>query len=273
MRVEQLGEGTPEVAVVGSIHGDEPCGARAVERLLADPPDLDRPVKFIIANERALTENVRYVDEDLNRAFPGNPDADTHEGRLAHELSQELRDCTIFSMHSTQSYAAPFALVDELSPLAASVVPYLTVEALIETMKFSEGRLIESQDVIEVECGIQGSERAAANAYTLTREFLGAVGAIEAPTAPREDIPVFRMDRILPKPPAEEYETFVANFERVAEGEAYARAGEQEFVADRPFYPILLSPYGYETEFGYTGDLVGRLDEQATPGPEPTPER
>lgn len=273
MRVEQLGEGTPEIAVVGSIHGDEPCGARAVERLLADSPDLDRPVKFVIANERALAENVRYVDEDLNRAFPGDPDADTHEGRLAHELTQELRDCTIFSMHSTQSYAAPFALVDELDPLAASVVPYLTVEALIETVNFSEGRLIESQDVIEVECGLQGSERAAENAYDLTRQFLGAVGAIEPPREPYDDIPVFRMERMLPKPPAKEYETFATNFERVAEGETYARADEQLFVADRPFYPILLSPYGYKTEFGYTGDLVGRLDEQAIPGPEPTPER
>ncbi|RNJ26350.1 succinylglutamate desuccinylase/aspartoacylase domain-containing protein [Halosegnis longus] len=273
MRVEQLGEGTPEIAVVGSIHGDEPCGARAVERLLAESPTLDRPVKFVIANERALAENVRYVDEDLNRAFPGDPDADTHEGRLAHELTQELRDSTIFSMHSTQSYAAPFALVDELDPLAASVVPYLTVEALIETVNFSEGRLIESQDVIEVECGLQGSERAAENAYDLTRQFLGAVGAIEPPQEPRDDVPVFRMERMLPKPPAREYETFVTNFERVAEGETYARADDELFVADRPFYPILLSPYGYETEFGYTGDLVGRLDEQAIPGPEPTPER
>lgn len=273
MRVEQLGEGTPEIAVVGSIHGDEPCGARAVERLLAASPDLDRPVKFVVANERALAENARYVDEDLNRAFPGDPDADTHEGRLAHKLTQELRDCTIFSMHSTQSYATPFALVDELDPLAASVVPYLTVEALIETVNFSEGRLIESQDVIEVECGLQGSERAAENAYDLTRQFLGAVGAIEPPRAPHEDVSVFRMDRMLPKPPAAEYETFATNFERVAEGETYARADDELFVADRPFYPILLSPYGYETEFGYTGDLVGRLDEQAIPGPEPTPER
>jgi len=33
MDVHDLGEGEPEVAVVGAIHGDEPCGARAVRRL------------------------------------------------------------------------------------------------------------------------------------------------------------------------------------------------------------------------------------------------
>ena len=273
MRVEQLGEGDPEIAVVGSIHGDEPCGARAIRRLLSEDPDVHRPVKLIIANEEALDRKLRYVEEDLNRAFPGAPDADTHEARLAHELIGELRGCTVFSMHSTQSYAAPFALVDELDALAEAVVPDLTVEALIETAKFSEGRLIETQDVIEVECGIQGSERAAANAYSLTVEFLSAVGVLEERGTPRHDIPVFRLERKLPKPPeADEYETFTANFERAAEGDTYARADEELFVAERPFYPVLLSPYGYENVFGYAGSLVGRLDEHTEAGPEPTPE-
>ena len=37
-------------------------------------------------------------------------------------------------------------------------------------------------------------------------------------------------------------------------------AGGEPLCADRPFYPILLSAYGYESVFGYAGDLVGRLD-------------
>ncbi|MFB6118602.1 succinylglutamate desuccinylase/aspartoacylase family protein [Halosegnis sp.] len=273
MRVEQLGDGEPEIAVVGSIHGDEPCGARAIDRLVAEAPEVCRPVKLIVANEAALDQNSRYVEEDLNRAFPGDPDADTHEGRLAHELAAELRGCTVFSMHSTQSYAAPFALVDTLDALAEAVVPHLTVEALVETAKFSKGRLIQTENVIEVECGIQGSERAAENAYSLAVEFLGAVGVFEQRGRPRHDIPVFRLERQLPKPVgATEYETFVANFERVAEGDTYARADDELFVADRPFYPVLLSPYGYESVFGYSGSLVGRLDEGVEAGPEPTPE-
>jgi len=36
MHVETLGEGTPSVAIVGAIHGDEPCGARAIERFLGE---------------------------------------------------------------------------------------------------------------------------------------------------------------------------------------------------------------------------------------------
>lgn len=277
MRVEQLGEGIPEIAIVGSIHGDEPCGARAVERLLHEAPAVERPVKLVVANEEALERNVRYLEADLNRAFPGDPAAETHEERLAHELMGELRGCTVFSMHSTQSYDDAFALVDEVDALAESIVPHLSVDALVETGDFADGRLIDYIDVIEAECGYQGSERAAETAYALCLEFLGAVGALEATAAPRTDIPVFRMERKLQKPVGgTSYETFVDNFKRVAEGELYARAGTADYIADTPFYPILLSPYGYEEVFGFAGSLVGRLgdsgDQMIETDPEPTAE-
>lgn len=311
MRVEQLGEGDPEVAVVGGIHGDEPCGPRAIASLLAESPDVERPVKLIVANEEAIAGDRRYVEEDLNRAFPGDPDGDTHEARLAHDLLREIRDCTVFSLHSTQSYPRPFALVGEVDGFARSLCPYLSIDAVVETAGFSEGRLIAyPDDVIEVECGLQGTERAAENARRLVSEFLVAAGVLsgdrepqtdrephldrESPLAreshldsePRPDresrlesesdidhgphldheyrfdreVPVFRLQWQIPKIVGREYEVFAHNFERVAAGDVYAAADGEEFVADEPFYPILMSPYGYEDVFGYAGELAGRLD-------------
>jgi len=262
MRVETLGDGEPEVAIVGSIHGDEPCGSVAIEALLDADLDVERPAKLIVANERALRRNVRYVDEDLNRAFPGSPDADTHEGRLAHDLLGEIRGCEILSLHSTQSHPEPFALVDELDGQARSVCPYLSVEALVETAGYSGGRLISYPDVIELESGLQGSDAAAGNAERLAREFLVSVGVLSGGTEPpsHHPISVFRLDQQIPKPEAERYEAFVENFERVAEGERFAAADGKPLVAEYPFYPILLSAYGYENVFGYAGSLVDRLD-------------
>jgi predicted deacylase len=266
MRVEQLGEGEPEVAIVGGIHGDEPCGPRAVEALLHEDPDVERPVKLVVANEEAYARNLRYVAEDLNRAFPGDPEADTHERRLAHELLRELGDCTVFSLHSTQSYAEPFALCDSVDAITRAVVPYLSVDALAETDGFSEGRLIERRDVVEVECGLQGSDQAAENAVTLCREFLTAVGALPGEPHPEREIPVFAMRRAVPKSPGERYEVFARNFERVAKDERFAAADGEGLFADEAFYPILMSAYGYEDVFGYAGELSGRLDARSAAG-------
>ena len=263
MRVETLGEGEPEVVVVGGIHGDEPCGPAAVEALLEADLEVDRPAKLIVANEEAIDRGVRYVDEDLNRAFPGSPDADSHEGRLAHELLTEIRDAEVLSLHSTQSYAEPFAIAREVDGYVRSTCSYLSVEALVETAEtHSAGRLLGQPQVIELECGLQRSVAAAENAERLSREFLVGRGVVAGEGGPprRHPLPVFRLERQIPKPQADTYEVFVRNFERVAEGERYAAADGADLTADRPFYPVLMSPYGYENVLGYEGDLSRRLE-------------
>ncbi|MFD1515182.1 succinylglutamate desuccinylase/aspartoacylase domain-containing protein [Halomarina rubra] len=259
MRIEQLGDGEPEVAILAAVHGDEPSGVHAVERLLADDPAVERPVKLIVANERALARGVRYTQTDLNRVFPGSPEADTHEERLAHDLLNELRGLTTFSIHSTQSYDEPFAVVDEAGSLADAVCPYLSVDAVVEATGFTEGRLVEYADVVEVECGLQGTSKAAENAVTLVYEFLAAVGALPSERADAQEVPVFRLRKLVPKRTAEEYAVFAANFQRVSAGEPFAAIDGEKLVADEPFYPVLMSPYGYEEEFGYAGELTGQL--------------
>jgi predicted deacylase len=260
MRVEQLGEGTPELAVVGSIHGDEPCGAYAVETLLEEAPEVKRPVKFIIANERALDRDVRFTETDMNRAFPGDPDAEAYEDRLAAELLDELRGCTTFSMHSTQSYDGAFAIVDEIGPLAASICPALSVDLLVETVDFGEDTLVGYVDAVEAECGLQGSEKAKENAVQLVWEFLRATGALADADDPEEEaLPVYRLRRLIPKEPAESYAVHVPNFKKVDAGAPYAAIDDTELIAEEPFYPVLMSPYGYDTQLGYAAELTGDL--------------
>jgi predicted deacylase len=259
MRVERLGDGEPEIAIVAGIHGDEPCGVRAVERLLDERPAVRRPVKLVVANEEAIERGVRYVDEDLNRSFPGDPDADTHEGRLAHVVGEELADCLTLSMHSTQSYAEPFAIVESVTDDVRRLCPHLPVRSVVETGGFVDGRLFVSVDrLVEVECGLQGSEQAAQNAVSLARDFLTVAGALPGDTVPRE-MPVFRLVEQVAKAPAEQYEVFVENFERVERGERFAAAGGTDHVADDAFYPVLMSSYGYDEVFGYAADRVGTL--------------
>lgn len=258
MIVEQLGTGEPTIAVVAGIHGDEPCGVRAVERLLEERPHVRRPVKLVIANEEALEAGVRFLDEDLNRTFPGDPDGETHESRLAAMLADELDSCLTFSLHSTKSHAEPFAIFDEMTEYIRDIMPRLPISAVVETGNYVEGRLFTSVDTIEVECGLQGTHDAAENADRLTRAFLTATGVLPG-DAPEKPVAHFRLQDKIPKGPAEEYEVFVENFEPVEAGKPFAAADGEVEVAREPFYPVLLSATGYRNVFGYTADYVGEL--------------
>ena len=256
MRVAQLGEGHPEVAVVGSIHGDEPCGARAIERLLIEKPAVEKPVTLVTANEEALDRGVRYIDSDLNRAFEDGGDPYDHEYGLARRLAGELAGCTVLSIHSTQSHPRPFGIVNDDSPEAGEMVRRLPVEALVEVSE-TEGRpfVIEAADLIEIEAGYQQSPRASANAYRAARAFLEATGVLPGRRPPSE-VPAFSLGDPIEKPAATRYEVFAENFTRVEAGEVFATADDRELRADDPFYPVLFSANGYRDIFGYTGQRV-----------------
>jgi predicted deacylase len=261
MRIEYLGEGEPEIAVIGGIHGDEPCGVTAIEALLDSNPPVERPVALVIANEKALEKDVRYVEEDLNRAFPGDPDGETHESRLAAEITEAIGHCTTLSMHSTQSYREMFALVKDLDDFARDVCPYLSVDAVVDVGSYDKGRLFEGvRRTIEIECGYQRSDQAAENATQVTREYLAAMGALPADRRRlQRELPLYRLSKPVPKDGASTYEVYADNFEQVEQGEPFAAVDNEEIVADEGFYPVLMSPYGYENLFGYAAERVGTV--------------
>lgn len=282
MRVHTVGDGDPQIAVVGSIHGDEPCGMRAIDRVLAADPKFTKPVKFIIANERALDRGQRYIDEDLNRVFPGDATSESHEQRLAAQLTAELRGMTVLSIHSTQSYSEAFAIVSQLTEMASRIIPQLPVTAAVTSGRFVEGRLLELGNVIEVEAGLQGSEQAIDNAEAIIWAFLRAMDALDSTevvdretlldpstavkTGPRviegsgSSVPVFRLVDVVPKTIDAEYQLRAENFQRVEHGDVYAIAGEETIVADHAFYPVLMSANGYEHIIGYVAERIDTID-------------
>jgi len=256
MRTETVGDGTPELAVVSCLHGDEMCGKTAIERLLAERPSFERPVTFVVANEAAVGANVRFVDEDLNRAFPGDPDGDTYESRLAAELMAELRDRKVPDFHSTQSHPDPFALVDGLDEEKARLARATGLERLVD-IDLVPGGLIGQVDGVAVECGYVGTETAARNAERVLRNFLGVTGALDVP-AEESDPDVYRVTDVVD---GDDFEFVGLNFEEVPEGEVFAHSDDESLRADDPFYPVLMSTEGYDEMVGFKAERVGRLSE------------
>ncbi|WP_458185651.1 succinylglutamate desuccinylase [Haladaptatus sp. NG-WS-4] len=254
MRIETVGDGTPELAIVACIHGDESCGRAAIERVLAENGAFHRPVRFVLANEQAMEKNVRFVDEDLNRAFPGDADGPTHESRLAARLLPKLRDCGVLDIHSTHSHPAPFALVSRLNERTKRLVRATGVERVVD-ISYVAGGLVDHVEGVAVECGLHGSERAAANAEHVLRNFLGATGALD--TLSETGTP--ELYRVFDAVTGRDYEFVGENFVRVENGAVFARIDGETLRADRPFYPVLMSTDGYDDLVGFRAERVGKL--------------
>jgi len=280
MYVETLGEGEPSVAVVGAIHGDEPCGARAVERLVGESPPVERPAKLIVANERALAAGERYLDADLNRSFPGDPDGDAHERRLAHDLRRAVEGCLTLGIHSTVSFDEPFGTLADLTPRTAEVMRALPIEHAADFTGLVEGRSVNLPGFVNVEAGYQGSDRAADNAYDCAAAFLRATGVLSG-TVDRTETGLYKVFDVIEKAADRRYRVEVENFRRVAPGDIYARArnaggdddapsgdpgdadapaaDKRRLRADREFWPVLLSADGHRRLLGYKATRVGEV--------------
>ena len=258
MQVHTVGDGAPEVAVVGAVHGDEPCGARAIERFLESEPDVDRPAKLIVANEHALERGVRYVDTDLNRCLPGDPESDQYEERLAAELMDEVRGCVALGIHSTVSYDRPFANVAYLNERKREAVAHLPVESVVDFTVVADGRSVELPGFVDIEAGHQGSAAAVDNAYDCLVAFLRTADVLPGdPPAPDPD--VYEVTEPIYKEPGRTYRFRGENFERVPAGERFATVDGEDLIADEEFWPVLMSGDGHDVLLGYRSTHRGPL--------------
>ncbi|MEA5408458.1 succinylglutamate desuccinylase/aspartoacylase family protein [Haloarculaceae archaeon H-GB2-1] len=242
--------------MVACLHGDEPCGAVAIERFLASDASLAEPVTFVIANERALDAGVRFVDEDLNRAFPGDSESDSHESRLAARLLTELDGTRVLDLHSTRSFADPFALVQRRSAVTAALAATTGVSRVVD-ISAVPGGLVGHVDGVAVECGYKGTEAAAENATRILRTFLAANGLLDAPFQ-RSDPTLFEVTGVVE---GAGFEFCGRNFERVTAGEVFARRDDEVERAAEPFYPVLMSTDGYDEIVGFQSRRVGPLSQ------------
>ena len=249
------GSGEPEAAVVGGIHGDEPSGVRTVERLRAADPPLERGVKLVVADPPAVAAGERYLETDLNRSFPGDPDGSLEE-RLAVELCAETDGLPTLSLHATRSMPEPMALVEHGQPGVFELADSLPVPHVVEHGQVTEGSFTDCGTVVTVESGRQGTD-AAAEAERQTRAFLAVTGALPDEDVPDADPDYYLLEDTVEKPSGSEYELLAENLQRVPAGELFARTGDDDLVAHATFYPVLMSECGYEDIFGYRASRPG----------------
>lgn len=239
------GEGEPEITIVGSVHGDEPAGRDAIENFLEEDYEFRRSVKFIIANEEALDEDVRYIDTDLNRSFPGDSQSKNHEDRLASKLADEVEGTVVLDIHTTRSYAEPFATFTHLNKKTRSLMQDTNVDYAVHFPEES-GTLHAHVTGVVVETGIQGTVKARENAEEVIKNFLARRNVIEGESQ-ASDPEIF-----------EYYETVegdwnfkAENFRKVNQGEVFAEKDGEKLEASEDFYPVLMSTEGYNGMLGF----------------------
>ena len=120
----------PKLIAVGGVHGSEPAGVHACERVLAKlaelPTKLHGAFECFRGNIHALKKGIRYIDRDLNRMWDNETVEASLRGSEApgfaiefeemRDLARHIREAIdsargeiiFFDLHSTSSETIPF---------------------------------------------------------------------------------------------------------------------------------------------------------------------
>jgi succinylglutamate desuccinylase len=188
----------PYIGVCGSIHGNEPCGALAVQRLAGDFESRAlAPAKgtlFLIhVNPAATSLGRRHTPEgeDLNRlwdfAFVDSlrQQAWGYEHHRVLELKGLLGDLDIcLDLHSAKTETPAFGVSNgerEIEEVAKHIgISYLVQSWYGLADKVVIGFLkLAGIPALSVECGAHSDPELASKAYRIAMSFLCATGAIE----------------------------------------------------------------------------------------------
>jgi len=133
----------PTVLALAAVHGNEPAGVRAAERVLAAlrqrARDLRGEVVFVLGNLTAFARHVRYVDADLNRAWTPERVARARGPGVEAEApveSREQREILAAIGEVVESARGPLYFVD-MHTSSAEGPPFLTVGDTLRNRSFA----------------------------------------------------------------------------------------------------------------------------------------
>ncbi|MBS3064543.1 MAG: succinylglutamate desuccinylase/aspartoacylase family protein [DPANN group archaeon] len=148
MICEIYGKGSCSVALVACIHGDEQIWINVIEKIKLEVPK-EITLVVIIANEKAKTENTRFIQSDLNRVFPGALNGD-YESQLAFILKNILQTFDyVIDLHSTEAITEMFAIFTKNE--AFRLLDFIPLKNIVAIPKI----LAKGKSLIDnVSCGV-----------------------------------------------------------------------------------------------------------------------
>lgn len=284
--------GGPTLIAVGSIHGNEPGGAKALRNVAAVLSTIESKLRgrvyLIEGNVRALSRGVRFVDSDLNRhwtranltsADRGDAPRSTEDAELGELLSafREIlstaeNEVYALDLHSTSAHGLPFATVGDTLRNRAFAM-HFPVTILLGIEEQLQGTMLEylnNQGVVTL--GFEGGQHDEPET-AVNHEALVWLALVNAGIADPEDIPELEQHRsvlaiasgrariveVLYRKPVTPEDKFLMdpgyeNFDPVVGGQALAR--DRRGIIRSPRKGLILMPL-YQSK-GEDGFFIGR---------------
>lgn len=165
-----------KILIIIYTHGDEGTGDEVVKRL--KKKNLGRFFDCLIANPEAAKRNVRFVESDLNRSYPGKKDSKIYEERLAYDnLKNAKKYEFVVDIHEATSGTKDFIIIPRERGINTFPLNLIDLDTVLfwPDPKGPIGQILDNS--IELEFGMRGRSRKSVikNAEKVIWEFIKKV--------------------------------------------------------------------------------------------------
>ncbi|ROR34676.1 M14 family metallopeptidase [Inmirania thermothiophila] len=191
------GRREPPLFVSLLLHGNEPVGLEAVQRLLAAGRELPRALTLFVGNVEAARAGVRRLpgQPDYNRVWPGSELPPAPEHAMMAEVVARMRERGVFAsvdLHNNTGLNPHYACVNRLEPafLHLAVLFSRTVVWFLRPRGVQSAAFAPLCPSVTLECGRVGEARGAAHACAFLEACL-RMDHLPAHPVPGHDIDLF----------------------------------------------------------------------------------
>lgn len=235
-------------------HGDERVGLKVVKEV--EKLNIDKNTLVIhVANEKAFQLRKRFIDQDLNRSFPGKKDGN-YEEKLAYKISPIIKSADIvIDIHSTKSELKDTVIVTKLDEATKKCIKSIRPKYVL-VMNATKDKALISQAKIgfAFEYGKNNDLATLKKVVTDIKKLFYYIGLIDIkPSRSKKITQYFDVISEVARPRGFKLLKKTINYKLVHKGEAFATNGKNLLVAKESFYPILFGEKNYKNIFGFKG--------------------
>jgi predicted deacylase len=238
-------------------HGDEIVGLK-VAKEIGKLQIQNGHVEIQVANELAYQKRRRFIDQDLNRSFPGKSDGN-HEQRLAAKIAPKVKEAdVVIDIHSTRSGLKDALIVTKINKKTRECIESIAPKYLLYMRATKNNALISNAKIgIAFEYGKNNDERALKNIVMGIKRLLIHLNMLKGDKK-RKSTKTTWLDvyGTVPKPKGARLSATVKNYKIIKRGSVFASHKGNVITAPKTFYPILFGENSYKEIFGFKARLL-----------------
>lgn len=242
--IERKGQsaGPTSIVLVG-VHGNELCGVNALEEILQTLNVEKGRVIFCYGNPKAIIDNKRFIEQNLNRMFKDSSVL-TKDEKVSYEFARAqflkpylLSASALLDVHASLTpESQPFIICE---PNALSIAEYLPVSRVVSGFDAIEPggtdcfMNINGRMGICIECGYTNDPQSTALAKEGILSFLRVRGHIKGDTIIRQQEHVHMYDLYRTKTNIFKLTKQFKDFEYIESGQLVGFDGDEKIVAEK----------------------------------------